>query len=615
MKMRQITLLICFIVTILFMVSFTVPDREDGIYPANYALMVSDTSNASLWIKVDSFGLNIIPPSSGVQFYKDGIIFLSSSKEEGKMLPGQLSFGKIDTRYSVITNSGLGNSQAFSQTSSFPYPTEAITFSKDNNTMYFTRYNPADGTEKIYKATLNSGSSGAGDWNIESDPLSFCTGQSVYTHPTLSTDGKLLIFASNRTGSIGGMDLFASLEKDGKWSDPVNLGDAVNSTANELYPYLDSDKNLFFSSDNLQGFGGYDVYVCKYKSNTWEKPINLSTPVNTRFDDVAFKINRNDGKSAFYTVKQNEGRRAMQLCKVTMTNDRPDTLLTLSQYFTRPDISQMVILALEPAVQATDAETEAARTRASESEGGNETMIYRVQFMTSFNPRTRSDITVSGRDYNVYEYLYSGAYRLCVGEFSTISPALELQNILMKNGYPQAFVVLIKNNVLSLDPELLTNQEDSEPAMAEQPVISKPETITTKPAEQPAKVTEKTVVPETTKTEPVATKITEPQPNISEPPKQPVKQQPVKVENEVIYRVQILTNKTAKGSYALTINNKSYNTFEYFYVGAYRTCVGEFSTLDAAKELQSSCRKSGYSQAFVVAFVNGKRSTDAALFK
>jgi hypothetical protein len=599
MKMRS-EIILFFWVTMGLMASTANETGKDGINRSLISSVISDTSISNRFIKVDSFNLSILPPSSGVQFYKDGIVFLSSSKSEEKMLPEHISFGKINARYAILNNSVLENPQLFSPSVNFSYPTEAFTFSNDFKTMYFTKYSEADGVEKIFQAKYSSGSGNQGDWSVDENPMSFCSGQYIYTHPALSADGKLMIFASNRPGSVGGMDLFASQEKGGKWSDPVNLGDAVNSISNELYPYLDSENNLFFSSDGIQGYGGYDIYVCKFKSNTWEKPINLSTPINTRFDDVAFTVNRKDGKSAFYTVKQKSGKRSLQLYKITMNSYSPDSLLTLSQFFTRPDISHMVILVSEPPVQATDRKTETARLKISETRGGKDIVIYRVQFLTSFNPRTRSKITVNGKDYSVFEYLYSGAYRLCVGEFSTLLPARELQSTLMQYDYPQALVVAFKNNVRSLDPELLKEQPVSEPvAAAVEKVISEPKKQV-KPAETKVETIKKEI-PETEaiKVETVKTTI-------------PV---PAEKKDIVVYRVQILTSSTAKGNYKITVGKKVYDTFEYFYTGAYRTCVGGFSTLAPAKELQNICRQSGYPQAFVVAFKNNVRSTDPALFK
>jgi hypothetical protein len=598
MKMR-LRIFLFVLAALALLVSFTSEKRNYITSQCIHGNAVFDTSVSNRWIKVDSFNLDILPPSSGVQFYRDGIVYLSSSKSDDKIAKNHISFGKPDASYAVLKNNLPESKLPFSSSIPFPYPCEALTFSSDYNTMYFTMFSKGDGVEKIYKATYSSTDIRMGKWNFEENPLSFCTGKSIYTHPALSAKGNLIVFASNREGSIGGMDLFASIEKDGKWSDPVNLGDAVNSTANELYPFLDSENNLFFSSDGSQGFGGYDIYVCKYKSNTWEKPINLSAPVNTPDDDVAFTLSRKDGKSAFYSIKQNSGKRSQQLCVISMDESVPDTLITLSQFFTRPDISQMVILALEPAVQATDKAT----ITASASRGEKDIITYRVQFATSFNPRTRTQISVISKDYTVFEFLYSGAYRLCVGEFTSLTQAIDLQNIFRKNNYPQATVLAFKNNVLSLDPELLKVQPGTnQSTAAEQKKLTEvaavsviPATTTQKP--EPAK--ENIQASATKKSDPATT-----------PPVVSAEKKDV-----IVYRVQILTNNTPKGSYKITIAGKPYDTFEYQYAGAYRTCVGGFNTLAQATELQKICRQSGHLQAFVVAFKNNVRSTDPALFK
>jgi hypothetical protein len=589
MKMRLRVFLFITTITVL-LGSFTTERRSVSVSSVSQSTAEKDTTISTRWLNVDTFQLDILPPSSGVQFYRNGIVFLSSSKLDEKVAANHISFGKPYAKYAIINGNNIENQVVFSSSVPFNYPCEAVTFSKDYNTMFFTRYFKSDGVEKIFRATYNEEEIGSGKWILNENPVNFCTGKSIYTHPALSSDGKLLVFASNKPGSIGGMDLYATIEKDGKWSDPINLGDAVNSTANELFPYLDAENNLFFSSDGAQGFGGYDIYVCKFKNNTWEKPINLAIPVNSRFDDIAFTINRENGKSAFYTIKENSGKKSQQLCIVTIKETGSDTLLTLSQYFTRPDISQMVILALEPAVQATDK----AAVTASESRSENDIITYRVQFMTSFNPRTRTQISVTDKDYTVYEFLYSGAFRLCVGEFSNLTQAIDLQNLLRKNNYPQATVLAFKNNVLSLDPELLKVQ----PGTNQTTVVEQK-----KPVEVAAvaaiPVTDKVVASDAKKAAPVTAA------PIAASEKKDV----------VVYRVQILTNNTAKGSYNVTIGGKQYKTFEYQYAGAYRTCVGEFNSLNPAKEFQNICRQSGHPQAFVVAFKNGVRSTDPALFK
>jgi len=473
----------------MFIVSFKLPATGAGLtgtflYPGK-----NDTVNSGYRIKVDTFKLSIIPPSSGVKFYRDGIIYLSSSKSEKNMPDNHVSFGKIEARYGLLNNDSLESIRSFSSNMPFNFPCEAMTFSSDYKTMFFTRFSDKDRAEKIYKAVCTPGED---HWTLSDAPLDFCNDNSIYTHPALSSDGKLLIFASNRKGSVGGMDLFVSQNREGIWSDPVNLGVEVNTMSNELYPYVDLENNLYFSSDRKEGCGGYDIYVCKFTGDAWGNPVNLSLPVNTEYDDVAFIVNRKDGKSGFYSIKQNHGKGSIQLFMVEI-NKSNDTLLTLSQYFTKADISPLALSSdnelsdeqankgpgsvelsvTSPApLKASETNTEVIKT---ETSSGNETVrasqstqsakaegsaekkndvVYRIQFQSNIKPKGSYKITIEGKTYDTYEYQYAGAYRSAVGEFSALSSAGKFQASMRKSGYSQAFVVAFKNNVRSTDPAL-----------------------------------------------------------------------------------------------------------------------------------------------------------------
>jgi hypothetical protein len=578
-----------------------------------------DTVISNLPISVDAFHLEIIPPSSGVQFYKEGLVFLGSTKSESKMVWDHLSFGNIDARYGNIKDTLLSDITLFSPSSVFNYPCEALTFSSDYNTMYLTRYSKKDGSEKIYQAKFTPGGSKGGSWSIDENPVDFCSDNAVYSHPALSDDGKIMIFSSNRSGSLGGFDLFVSQNKGGKWSDPVNLGDAVNTKGDELYPFLDSENNLFFSSDGLMGYGGLDVFVCRFKGNTWERPVNLGLPVNTINDDVAFTLNRKSGKSGFYTIKQGAGKKSVQLYKISLNKYTGNgTFSTLSQYFTNPSITNVAVIVTEPAVQATDRKQETAKA----PEPGKGNVIYRVQFMTSFNPKTRSQLGVNGKNYNVFEYLYSGAYRLCIGEFNSYQSAKDLQTILVRDEYPRATVVAFINNVISNDPELYKETKTNtasqltqeKPAVTEQtPPVKQAETKTIPVVADNTKPVVKTE--EAVKKEPVKTEPQQPVTAVKTETAKPAATETEVKKDVIIYRVQIVTNSTKKGSYKLTLESRTYDTYEYLYQGTYKTCVGEYTTLTPAKDLQNICRRSGYPQAFVVVFKNNVRTNDPALFR
>lgn len=510
-KILEIVLIICLAVGLM---ASNVNKKEKIFLCQNqYRSLKSDTSGNSQHIRIDLFNLSILPPSSGVQYYRDGIVFLSSSKTKGKMLPDQISFGTIDAYYAIIEDSVLGNQTVFSPSTLFPFPCEAITFSRDFNTMYYTKYSIDEGVEKIYETKYSQENDKQGTWSFSQQPLGFCTSKSTYSHPTLSIDGKTMIFASNCTGSIGGMDLFMTRNNNGTWSTPVNLGNTINTTLNELFPFLDSNNNIFFSSDGHPGMGGYDIFVSKFNGETWNKPINLKEGINSQNNEIAFTINRKDGKSAFFSSKPKSDKKSLQLYRVTLKNNEYP-LTTLSNIFTGTSTSEKkpseVITASEskPALvspiktrepetktqpkvltetgKKTNKEAESpkppvkkannpyekvindkviqtkpavAKTEKIEgttptASAAKETVVYRVQISSGSSSKSKNQITVNGKSHNTFEYFYNGAYRTCIGEFSSLSPAKEFQNTIRKSGYPQAFVVAFKNNLRSTDPAL-----------------------------------------------------------------------------------------------------------------------------------------------------------------
>jgi WD40-like Beta Propeller Repeat len=470
--------------------SGTIEKRPAGSLSAGHFQKIeNDTSRLISLLDVDSFRLQVIPPSSGVKFFRNGIVFLSNSKDEGKMLSKHVSFGSIEAYIAIVKDTSLGRHIIFSPTSSFPYPCEAITFSVGFDTMYYTKIPKKGKSEKIYRAEFKSDRKNEQGWVSEINPLDFCTDNFTYTHPALSRDGNIMIFASDKDGTAGGMDLFVVKKAGEKWSAPENLGGAINTPGNEFFPFLDSDNNLYFSSDGLPGHGGYDIFSCKFNGVSWDKPENLSGRINTSDDDVAFSINMTDGKSAFYTVRQKADARKMQLYRVTMKKESfEDIPLTISYIFNGKPVPAAGALAAktaepekepaaEPAKKVPDevrkeepktvttkapaaASSQAVTTNArvvtiksskSLPEELKDKVIYRVQFLSSSKPRKEEQITMNGVTYATYEYFYLGAYRYSIGVFTNLAAAAELQNICRKSGYPQAFVAAFKNDTRSLD--------------------------------------------------------------------------------------------------------------------------------------------------------------------
>ena len=114
------------------------------------------------------------------------------------------------------------------------------------------------------------------------------------SQPSIAPDGKTLYFASNRPGGRGGSDIWVSvLQDNGLWSEPVNLGDSINTAGNETSPFIHHDnQTLYFSSDGHPGLGGKDLfYVKKKPDGTWGTPVNLGYPINTHRDEISMIVN------------------------------------------------------------------------------------------------------------------------------------------------------------------------------------------------------------------------------------------------------------------------------------------------------------------------------------
>jgi hypothetical protein len=450
-------------------------------------------------VKVEPFLLNIVPPSSGVQFYKGGIVFTSLSKNEGKMLSGHLSFGKVQTYYATLNDTIPGRHMRFS-TSSFSYPAEAMVFTNDYKTMYFTKESEIDKREKIYHADLIS-ADGQQGWQVDNNPLSFCRDGSSYSHPAISADGKFMIFSSDKSGSAGGMDLFLSRKNGQDWSDPVNLGQQINTKGNELFPCLDRKNNLYFSSDGLQGLGGYDIYISRFDGQEWEKPINIGKYFNSNADDIAFTINNDNGNSAFFTRRQKSRSGVMQLYRVSLNEisavgdsvNLSGALYSMALAEARPE--ELALLMKERAekekadrteaeevridserekadsIAALKIETEKRRTEKIKADNlqkikneapvknkpektATNAVVYRIQISSSLKPKGTNEVSVNGQKYSTYEYLYLREYRTTIGEFSTLKSALDFLYLCRKSGYPNSFVVAFINNIRSNDPGL-----------------------------------------------------------------------------------------------------------------------------------------------------------------
>ncbi|WAC02854.1 hypothetical protein N7U66_04260 [Lacinutrix neustonica] len=194
----------------------------------------------------------------------------------------------------------------------------SVAISNDGKTLYFTRDNfnrknkaayDDEGTSnlRIYQATLNKG-----EWTNITD-LPFNADTFSNGSPALSPDGKTLYFVSDRPESIGQTDIFkVSINNDGTYGSPINLGRDINTEGRENFPFIAKDSTLYFSSDAHLNLGLLDIFesnILKIKAND-TTPIylkNLGAPYNSGFDDFGFFID-SDTNMGYFSSNREGGK-------------------------------------------------------------------------------------------------------------------------------------------------------------------------------------------------------------------------------------------------------------------------------------------------------------------
>jgi OmpA-OmpF porin, OOP family len=173
----------------------------------------------------------------------------------------------------------------------------------------------ADGRRLIFTSCAGRDSYGSCDLfesnkigNEWSTPRNLGTGVNSgawESQPTLAADGRTLFFVSDRRSGLGQRDIWMStMDEKGLWTKAVNVGPPINSEYDEMSPFIHvNGQSLFFATNALPGFGGYDLYVSERDSASWTTPRNIGAPVNNHDDQFSLFITADGGK-AYYSHEE-----------------------------------------------------------------------------------------------------------------------------------------------------------------------------------------------------------------------------------------------------------------------------------------------------------------------
>lgn len=242
-------------------------------------------------------------------FFQNGLVYVSSRNKNGPRDQ------KTDETFSELyfspfdPNGDPSTPQAFSMEMNSILHEGPVTFSRDWNSIFFTRNNMHKGAAKagrnkvvhlkIYEATRDKV-----DWSNLKE-LPFNSENYSCMHPSLSADGKKLYFSSNMPGGFGGYDLYFSEREKNGWSAPKNLGPQINTPKNDVFPFSHCGGDFFFSSDGHEGIGGLDIYVAHLVENASYEVENLGKQFNTANDELGFILNDQGSRGFFSSDRPN----------------------------------------------------------------------------------------------------------------------------------------------------------------------------------------------------------------------------------------------------------------------------------------------------------------------
>ncbi|MDP2069092.1 MAG: hypothetical protein Q8K04_09005 [Lutibacter sp.] len=277
----------------------------------------------------------------------NSVIFASSKKDNGgKRATNRQLY--LELYHGMITDNGdIIQTNKFSSEINNKFFESDIAFTPDFKTIYFTWnnfYNTQTRKDSakwktlyMFKASVNQ------NFEISNvTPLTFNSKEYSVRSPAVSADGKKLYFVSDMPGGYGELDIYVvDINNEGNYGVPKNLGPIVNTKQTELFPYIDQNNTLYFSSNGYKGLGGLDIFKSEFINGNFQQAVNLPPPFNSKYDDFALVIDATN--SGYFTSNRAGGKgdvdiyafkeKCIQTINILTLNDANDQPLDQVQVF------------------------------------------------------------------------------------------------------------------------------------------------------------------------------------------------------------------------------------------------------------------------------------------
>jgi tetratricopeptide (TPR) repeat protein len=302
------------------------PERQIAMCKAGIRLMKTPVN-----VKFENMGKEINSPYSEYNPFitADESMLIYSSRRKGNV-GGVVEDDPVITAdvYSSTNKDGKWQkAKSIGIAINTEWDEESVGLSPDGQRLFLYEDN-LDSYGDLYSATLKGKT-----WSTPELLGENVNSKNLEMSATISPDGNTLYFSSDRKeGSFGGFDIYKSLKlPTGEWGLPINLGPNINSKYDEDMPYIFADgKTLYFSSNNLESMGGYDIFSATYDELTksWTKATNIGYPLNTTDDNMSISFNAT-GQYAYLACLRPEGLGDLDIYKVTFNDVKSNNLTVI----------------------------------------------------------------------------------------------------------------------------------------------------------------------------------------------------------------------------------------------------------------------------------------------
>mgnify|MGYP003835728529 CR=1 FL=1 len=265
--------------------------------------------------KIRPVSLNTAGSELGVAFYRNRLVF-SSTELQNDIFKPKYKWNELPYFNLFIgdqaPNGDIINVKRFAPKLGTSYHDGPVAFDPKIDRVYITRNNvgKGGGTTKGKQGEINLkilfGGKEKDDWEYRGE-FSYNSDDYSTGHPSIDTTGHVMYFASDMPGGYGGTDIYYSVFSQGFWSTPVNLGPKINTTENEMFPFISYDGTLYFSSNGHPGLGGFDIYSAIPEDGLFNRVENMGYPLNSPKDDFSFVLDES-GTAGYFSSNRTNGR-------------------------------------------------------------------------------------------------------------------------------------------------------------------------------------------------------------------------------------------------------------------------------------------------------------------